>query len=177
MTRRLAIAVLLAILAAFVTGPATAAPRSGPELTAPAASSAGSPSPSEAPYLAGVSPAPQVALALAEPVSPTNAPVANVSPGRLSGLMSWFCGHGSPCTTGYAAPGAFAAAGPVLRAALGPDWRGRAVTVSVGGRSVVVTLVDWCGCLGTRLLDGYASVWAALGLDLRAGLVTVEVVG
>ena len=47
--------------------------------------------------------------------------------------------------TWYDAPPGTAAAGPDLRAWLG-DWRGRVVTVSVGGRSVTVALTDACWC-------------------------------
>lgn len=39
-----------------------------------------------------------------------------------------------------------AAAGPVLRKALGSDWRGRYVTVSANGHSVLTRLTDWCQC-------------------------------
>lgn len=39
-----------------------------------------------------------------------------------------------------------AAAGPALRAWLGPHWRGTTVIVSKGDRSVTVRLTDWCGC-------------------------------
>lgn len=40
-----------------------------------------------------------------------------------------------------------AAAGPALRDALGPDWRGQTVTVcGTNGACVRVKLTDWCAC-------------------------------
>lgn len=53
----------------------------------------------------------------------------------LTGKASW-----------YPAPGSVAAAGPRLRRALGPGWRGTWVRVSTGKRSVTVRLDDWCQC-------------------------------
>lgn len=54
-----------------------------------------------------------------------------------------------------------AAAGPALRAMLGPGWRGRYVYVSrrtctVAGcvtRTAKVRLTDTCQCYGTRVID------------------------
>jgi hypothetical protein len=46
-----------------------------------------------------------------------------------------------------------AAAGPRLRAALGPHWRGRIVRVVANGRSIVVRLTDWCACPYGRIID------------------------
>jgi len=48
--------------------------------------------------------------------------------------------------TWYAASGMIAAAGPALRRELGKGWRGERVRVTAGGRSVWVTLADWCAC-------------------------------
>lgn len=48
-------------------------------------------------------------------------------------------------------PGALvAAAGPALRVG---NWRGRVVNVCDGGDCIAVTLVDWCQCYGTRVID------------------------
>jgi len=109
-------------------------------------------------------------------VVPSDAPAAKESvPVGLVGVASWFCHPPtSPCTTGYAATGAYAAAGPALRAGLGPDWRGQAVSVAAGGRSVVVTLVDVCACPGGRIVDLYASQFGRLA-PLDRGLVLVRV--
>lgn len=82
------------------------------------------------------------------------------------GVASWFVASESS-----------AAAGPALRAFLGPSWRGQRVRVSAGGRSVVVTLSDWCLCIvgrSERLIDLSASAFSRLA-PLPAGLVRVEV--
>lgn len=58
--------------------------------------------------------------------------------GRLAaGVASWY---------GTGRNGLYAAAGPALRSALGPRWRGRRVAVLFNGRRVVVTLNDYCPC-------------------------------
>lgn len=135
---------------------------------------------SGASHLGDVSPAPVVALALAEPAQPTTAPAATsgdsgavvpvVSPGRdgtLQGLASWF----------RYVPGQ-AAAGPRLRAVLGPGWRGTVVIVTANGFSVRTQLTDWCQCFeGTateRVIDLAAADFAQLA-PLGLGLVAVEV--
>lgn len=93
---------------------------------------------------------------------------------RVVGAVSWYCKPGrSACTRGYSAAGAYAAAGPRIRQLLGPAWRGRRVVVTSGGRSVVVTLVDWCAC-GGRLLDLYAGAFDDLA-PLGSGLIRVAV--
>jgi hypothetical protein len=102
-------------------------------------------------------------------------------PGRtLSGVSSWYCLAGrSVCTRGYPASGLYAAAGPRLRSALGPGWRGTAVTIAANGLSARVKLIDVCQCydgmVKERVIDLYASVWAALGVPLSRGLVKVTV--
>lgn len=93
------------------------------------------------------------------------------SGGSLSGTATWYCSPGrSPCTRGYPG-GLYAAAGPALRAALG-DWRGRQVTVSAGGRSVTVMLIDWCACGSGRVIDLYGEAFARLA-PLSRGVLTV----
>lgn len=100
---------------------------------------------------------------------------ADKAVGHLSGTASWYCLPGrSACTVGYPASGPYAAAGPTIRAALGPDWRGRTVVVATGHADVVVTLVDWCSCPNGRLLDLYASVYGQLD-SLSSGLLDVTV--
>ena len=83
---------------------------------------------------------------------PTAAPRAIHS---ITGVATWYCQPGrSICTRGFPASGAYGAAGPALRAALG-NWRGR--TVHVNG--VAVTLIDWCGCPGNHVIDVYHATW------------------
>lgn len=122
---------------------------------------AGTPRPSAAPVPAGSG----------APVSVTRpairqAPKSEVLPPRrgLSGQATWYRWR----------PGE-AAAGPALRAALGPNWRGTEVTVTANGSSVRVRLTDWCACHPTsRLLDLDARAFSALG-PLSRGVLRVTV--
>ena len=85
----------------------------------------------------------------------------------LRGRASWYCRAGiSPCT--YTNPDvggfdAYAAAGPKLRAAVGPSWRGSIVYVD----GIRVRLIDWCQCYQgepqEKLLDLYYDVYARTG--------------
>ncbi len=118
------------------------------------------------------------------PAAATRPPasLAGVGGHLLSGLSSWYCSPGrSACTAGFPASGLYAAAGPAVRAAIGPSWRGTVVTVTTSRASVRVRLVDWCACGGGRLLDLYASVFSGspeqpgLGVPLSAGVVDVRV--
>jgi rare lipoprotein A (peptidoglycan hydrolase) len=65
----------------------------------------------------------------------------------------------------------YAAAGPALRVG---DWRDRWVTVTSGGRSVRVQLVDWCACSGVRVIDLYSSAFEQLA-PLSRGVIPVTV--
>ena len=72
----------------------------------------------------------------------------------------------SPCTNTQADSGgfdAYAAAGPKLRAAIGPSWRGSIVWVD----GIRVKLIDWCQCYRgepqEKLLDLYFDVYARTG--------------
>jgi hypothetical protein len=90
----------------------------------------------------------------------------------LRGRASWYCNNNasraqiSACHYQYPDTGAYnayAAAGPRLRAALGPNWRGRVVSVD----GLRVKLVDWCQCYQgqsqEKIIDLYYDVY------LRAG--------
>ena len=91
----------------------------------------------------------------------------------LRGAASWYCRAGvSPCTYTHPDGGgfdAYAAAGPKLRAAIGPGWRG--MVISVDGISV--KLIDWCQCYQgephEKLLDLYYDVYRRTG-----GSVTIR---
>jgi len=96
---------------------------------------------------------------------PTRVPAA-ASP--LRGYATWYDTAGG------------AAAGPDLRAALGPGWRGMSVVVTRAdmGAGVVVQLTDWCAC-GSRngvptLIDLDRESFAVLALP-SAGIVAVTV--
>jgi len=68
-----------------------------------------------------------------------------------------------------------AAAGPALRKALGPNWRGRWVRVCAGDACVRVQLTDWCACQPmTRLVDLDGRSFARLA-SLSRGVVAVVV--
>lgn len=91
----------------------------------------------------------------------------------LRGPASWYCRAGvSPCTYTHPDRGGFdgyAAAGPKLRAAIGPGWRGTIVYVD----GIRVQLIDWCQCYKgephEKLLDLYYDVYARTG-----GSVTIR---
>jgi hypothetical protein len=85
----------------------------------------------------------------------------------IRGPASWYCRAGvSPCTNTNPDLGgfdAYAAAGPKLRAAIGPSWRGSIVYVD----GIRVQLIDWCQCYqgepNEKLLDLYYDVYARTG--------------
>jgi len=73
-----------------------------------------------------------------------------------------------------------AAAGPALREALGPDWRGQTVVVETNDRAVKVRLTDWCAC-GPRagvptVIDLDREAFAVLAQPSR-GIIRVVVTG
>lgn len=92
----------------------------------------------------------------------------------LRGLATWYDDG----------PGLYAAAGPVLRRALGSGWRGQTVTVvsAAGDRAVRVRLTDWCAC-GARhgvptLLDLSREAFDNLSSPTRGVIrVTITVAG
>jgi hypothetical protein len=86
---------------------------------------------------------------------------------KISGKASWYCRAGwSPCTVDHPDVGgiqAYAAAGPRLRAAIGPTWRGHVIYVD----GMRVKIIDWCQCHkgepNEKLLDLYYDVFARVG--------------
>lgn len=114
---------------------------------------------------------PSAPPARVQPALPgTNPVVVPVLRHRISGSASYYCRAGSsPCTSGYpddAGFDAYAAAGPRLRAAIGPSWRGKVVLVD----GIRVKLVDWCQCHqgepNEKLLDLYYDVLARTGASV-----------
>lgn len=93
---------------------------------------------------------------------------------RFRGLATWFCLSGSSaCTTGYDQADLVAAIDTDLGFAKGDQVR-----VRYGDRSVVVTVVDVCGCPGDRLVDLTSGAFRELAdLDLGVIPVTVELAG
>jgi len=80
----------------------------------------------------------------------------------ISGTASWF-----------ASPRGVSAAGPALRTALGPGWRGRQVSVCAGPACITVVLGDWCAC-SRRVIDLDDNQFARLA-PLSRGVVEVSV--
>ena len=64
-----------------------------------------------------------------------------------------------------------AAACGKLRSAMGPNWRGKTVTVSTKNRTVTVKLVDWCGSKD-KTIDLY---WAPMSKLGGSGVLSVTV--
>jgi len=84
--------------------------------------------------------------------------------GTLRGNATWF-----------ASPQNVSAAGPALRRAIGPGWRGTRVRVCSGGRCAWTVLGDWCACRrGNRVIDLDDNVMAALG-GIDRGVIPVTV--
>ena len=114
-----------------------------------------------------------LAASLSHPHVPDRAPHA-VTETRQTAIRPSTAGlHGS--ATWFAAPRGTAAAGPALRAFLGPHWRGKTVTVCSGGRCVRALLSDWCACGHGRVIDLDRRLFAALAAPSRGVLrVTVS---
>ena len=98
------------------------------------------------------------------------APPAPATSHSITGRASWYCRAGwSPCTVNHPDDGgvdAYAAAGPRLRAAIGPTWRGHVISVD----GMRVKLIDWCQCYkgepNEKLLDLYYDVFARVGSNV-----------
>jgi hypothetical protein len=85
---------------------------------------------------------------------------------NISGTATWHA-------TGRDGP--FAAAGPLLRKAIGPGWRGNQVLVCLRARCIIVTLSDWCLCShNRRLVDLSDEAFRALA-PLSRGVLKVSV--
>jgi hypothetical protein len=83
----------------------------------------------------------------------------------LSGVATWYDDG----------PGNYAAAGPLLRAFLGPNWRGQTIVVCSGDRCIRAHVSDWCLCShGRRLVDLSATLFSRLA-PLGRGVIRVEV--
>ncbi len=90
---------------------------------------------------------------------------------RVRGRASWYCLPGvSRCTSGHRG-GLYAAAGSELRIG---KWRGRTVKVCGNGKCVNVTLIDWCACGGSRIIDLYNDAFRRLAPP-SVGTVAVTV--
>jgi hypothetical protein len=165
MTRRAAAALLL-LLAVLLVLAVIAPPAHSDQSVAATAV----PASEFIPIEPAVTPAPSVHSASITPASATPVPSLPSVPRRaavhslmvttVTGIASWY----------RYVPGG-AAAGPRLRSALGPGWRGSVVRVCAGA-CVVVTLSDFMRA--DRLIDLDARSFVQLA-PLSAGLVSVEV--
>ena len=86
----------------------------------------------------------------------------NPSRGTIAGRATWF-----------RSPANVSAAGPALRRAIGPRWRGTVVRVCSGSRCVRTVLSDWMRA--DRLIDLDDGVVRRLGLSLSQGVYRVTV--
>jgi hypothetical protein len=104
-------------------------------------------------------------------LKPTPKPKPRPVTASRSGTASWYCKAGeSACHYKYSG-GLYAAAGPALRVG---DWRGRSVRVCSSGNCVWVTLIDWCQCYGSRIIDLYSDAYRRIA-PLSSGTVNVTV--
>jgi len=108
---------------------------------------------------------------------PTAAPTLRATPRptirltghRLVGTATWYCLTGVSGCMAIHPGGLYAAAGPALRAALGVNWRGRAVLVrsTWNTKGVVVILADWCACGGGHVIDLYSDAMKVIDPGYR----------
>jgi hypothetical protein len=107
-------------------------------------------------------PARTEALTAVQPPSAHRPRSPQPAQGQRSGVATWF-----------AAPAGTAAAGPALRAALGRNWRGTAVTVTANGHAVRVRLTDWMRA--DKLVDLNPAAFRATCGALSRGVCRVSV--
>jgi len=112
----------------------------------------------------------------------------------LWGHATWYCLSGvSPCMRVHPNGGYYAAAGPMLRRALGGGdhckpgpgcWRNKVVTVvykytfnsKTTTRKVNVVLADWCYCPGNHTIDLYSDAMRVLEPRYRIlGVIPVRI--
>lgn len=90
----------------------------------------------------------------------------------VTGTATWYCGKGqqgtSYCTAGYGPQDLVAA----IDRKDSSFRKGDRVRVSSGGRSVVVTIVDVCGCRGRRVIDLSSAAFRRLA-PLSRGVIPV----
>ena len=104
-------------------------------------------------------------------LKPTPRPTPPPNPTHnVGGRAAWYCQNGSGCPAGYSG-GLYAAAGAALRVG---NWRGRTVSVCGAGNCVNVTLVDWCACGGSRVIDLFGDAYRRVA-PLSTGTVAVRV--
>lgn len=133
------------------------------------------PSPSQAPML---------------PPKPEPSPTIQTEPNMtIRGRATWFDAQRGGQSAWYTRKNIvlYGAAGPAMREIVPHKWRNQyeiIVTSKLTGISAIVTVVDFCECLGgdenpdnDRLIDLAPAVWDALGVPLWRGVtaVTIEI--
>lgn len=119
--------------------------------------------------LVAIAPTPATIHSVTVVATPTVAPTSSLTRGERRGgpppvgIASWYRYRPNE-----------AAAGPALRDYIGANWRGSRVRVCARSACVDVTLTDWCGCYGTRVIDLDRASFAVLAAPSR-GLVRVTV--
>ncbi|MBA3583024.1 MAG: hypothetical protein H0W36_00590 [Gemmatimonadetes bacterium] len=87
----------------------------------------------------------------------------------VRGTATWYCGAGSRCTRGYGPSDLVAAIDPTTGIV-----RGTRLTVTSGGRSVSVRVVDVCACRGERVIDLTTGAFRRLA-PLSRGVIPVTI--
>jgi len=118
----------------------------------------------------GIDPAPQ--RPASPPETPRAAPEHRTALPRPAGRIGPVAAGVRGIATWYAYRPGQAAAGPALRRALGPGWRGTVVTVCAGSSCLRVRLTDWMRA--DRLADLDSRSFAALA-PLSRGVLEVTV--
>lgn len=102
---------------------------------------------------------------------PSVSPVHSASGGVLSGTATWYCLPGISVCPYFMRGGLGAAAGPALRNAIGPDWRGKIVETCLSNSPsicVAVKLVDWCACGADHVIDLFADAMRVIDPGFRS---------
>jgi rare lipoprotein A (peptidoglycan hydrolase) len=117
------------------------------------------PTPRATPDTAGVGSAPETVDTLS----------GDIAFAMIGGKATWYCGNGSPCTSGY---------GPAdLVAAIDPSTgigKGARLIVHHGNRHVTVQVVDVCACGGSRVIDLTSGAFSRLA-PLSRGVIDVAI--
>lgn len=153
----LAVVAILSIALLLIATPRADpdAPRSPAALTAP-----------------GLPSASRSGFRVSEYASDYSDPVTAAAAARYAGTATWYCGSGSPCTSGYGPDDLVAAIDTDLGIA-----KGSTVVVRAFGKSVTVVVRDVCACPGERLIDLTSGAFRRLApLDYGVIPVTIEVV-
>ena len=141
---RLLLALLLAFSLGLIAGRASAVRMPVPQLETAMPTAGPIPRLARWPVEPVERPSPPTPPAAVEPTGARSEPSLPARSGHTA--KGWATWH----ATGR--DGMFAAAGPRLRSALGPGWRGNSVQVCAA-ICIRVTLNDWCRCSESRIID------------------------